>query len=61
MVVTVPEEPRYLRAPPSQYKKPPPEGLVVGAVVRLLIKTIPPVAPLYPDRNAATLTPFTMA
>jgi len=38
IVVTVPDEPRYFKAPASQYKRPPPDIFDVGAVVQFAIK-----------------------
>src|SRR5690606_6067477 len=50
IVVTDPEEPRYLSAPPSQYNNPPPDGFVVGTVVQSAIcSTFTPPPKLAPE------------
>src|SRR5690606_8850423 len=50
IVVTDPEEPRYLSAPPSQYNNPPPDGFVVGTVVQFAIcSTFTPSPKLAPE------------
>jgi hypothetical protein len=45
MVVTVPLDPRYTKAPPLQYRIPPPDGLVVGLTLALAMKITPVPVP----------------
>ena len=44
-VVTVPDEPLYLRAPDSTYNSPAPVGFVEGVVAAFAIEMMPPVPP----------------
>ena len=41
IVVTVPDDPRHFKAPPSEYKKPPPVGFVEGTVVAFAMLVTP--------------------